>query len=163
MCREDAYHCPMTSTEAPVHWLAAPEDHDYPAAADYLTLLADPDTVAALVALLRSAPVVPKKAKDILRAAQLPLLPPDNPHVRADLAKILTGRHLSPILLVQGDMATGTPMQIADGYHRVCACYHTDENIPIPTKLAAMRAGKPLAVKAGKKYSKPGGPAKSKK
>ncbi|MQY23991.1 hypothetical protein NRB20_71240 [Nocardia sp. RB20] len=127
------------ATTDPVHWLDEPEEHDYPAAADYLELLADPHTVTNLVRRLRAAPIVHKKAKDILRAAQLSLLPPDNPHVRADLAKILTGKALSPILLVQGDLTTGTPIQIADGYHRVCACYHADENIPIPTKLAALR------------------------
>ncbi len=150
----------MTSIEQLVKWLDEPEAHDYPAAADYLALLADSETVAALVGLLHSAPVVHKKAKDILRAAQLPLLPPDNPHVRKDLAKILTGASLSPILLVQGDLSTGVPMQVADGYHRVCACYHTDENIPIPTKLAPMRDGKPKAVPApGKKVAKK--PAKS--
>lgn len=126
------------ATTDPVRWLDEPEEHDYPAAADYLDLLTDPHTVTNLVRRLRDAPIVHKKAKDILRAAQLTLLPPDNPHVRADLAKILTGKALSPILLVQGDLSTGTPVQIADGYHRVCACYHADENIPIPTKLAPL-------------------------
>jgi hypothetical protein len=159
----DVYHCPMTSTAPAVRWLSEPEDHDYPAAGGYLELLADPDTVTALVGQLRAAPMVHKKAEDILRAAQLPLLPPDNPHVRADLAKILTGKPLFPILLVQGDLSTGTPMQIADGYHRVCACDHTDENIPIPTRLAAMRDGKPVGTKAAKKPAKSGGSSKSKK
>lgn len=46
-----------------------------------------------------------QKAKDILRAARLPLLPADNPHV-------------------------------ADGHHRVCASFHTDENTEIPCRLA---------------------------
>jgi hypothetical protein len=26
-------------------------------------------------------------------------------------------------------------LQIADGYHRVCACYHTDENLDLPAVL----------------------------
>jgi hypothetical protein len=26
-------------------------------------------------------------------------------------------------------------LQIADGYHRVCASYHTDENTDIPVKI----------------------------
>jgi hypothetical protein len=30
-------------------------------------------------------------------------------------------------------------MQIADGYHRVCASYHTDENTDIPVVLAVAR------------------------
>lgn len=119
-----------------VHWKAEPDDHDYPAAADYLALLAPPDTVDALTTALRAAPIVTKKAKDILRAAGLPLLPVDNPHVKSDLAKIADGKPLSPILLVRGDLTTGVPLQIADGYHRVCASYHTDENTEIPTKIA---------------------------
>ena len=51
-------------------------------------MLAEDATVAATVAALKSAKPVYRKAKDILRAARLTLLPPDNPHVRADLDKI---------------------------------------------------------------------------
>ncbi len=116
-------------------WLEKPEAHDFPAAADYLALLADSTAVQELTERLRSGGVVHKKAKDILRAAQLRLLPVDNPHVATDLAKIKKGQPLSPILLVRGDFATGVPLQIADGYHRVCASYHTDENTDIPVVL----------------------------
>lgn len=66
---------------ATVKWLEKPEEHDFPAAADYLALLAGPDTVAALTQQLRAGTVVHKKAKDILRAAQLSLLPTDNPPI----------------------------------------------------------------------------------
>ncbi|WP_069161248.1 hypothetical protein [Nocardia altamirensis] len=121
-----------------VHWKDEPEEHDYPAAADYLELLAGPKIVSAVVDDLRAAPIVHKKAKDILRAAQLELLSPDNQHVRRDLIKIATGKTLSPILLVRGDFRTGTPMVIADGYHRVCAIHWADENIAIPAKIAAL-------------------------
>ncbi len=119
-----------------VKWLTEPEAHDLPAAADYLALLADSHTVDELTERLRAGSIVHKKAKDILRAAQLRLLPVDNPHVAADLAKIKKGQPLSPILLVRGDFTTGVPLQIADGYHRVCASYHTDENTDIPVVLA---------------------------
>ena len=64
-----------------------PDDHDYPAAADYLGLLADPADVDKLVGELKSAPLGYKKAKDILRASRLRLLPVENPHVKSDLAK----------------------------------------------------------------------------
>jgi hypothetical protein len=57
--------------------------------------------------------------------------------VASDLAKIKKGKQLSPILLVRGDYLAGQPLQIADGYHRVCASYHTDENTDIPVVLAA--------------------------
>ena len=120
---------------ASVKWLEKPEAHDFPAAADYLALLADSHTVEELTERLQAGTITHKKAKDILRAAQLGLLPVDNPHVAADLAKIKKGQPLSPILLVRGDFTTGVPLQIADGYHRVCASYHTDENTDIPVKI----------------------------
>ncbi|MGB8386928.1 hypothetical protein [Mycobacterium sp.] len=119
-----------------VKWLEKPEPHDFPAAADYLALLADSPTVKELTERLQAGSITHKKAKDILRAAQLRLLPVDNPHVAADLSKIKKGQPLSPILLVRGDFTTGVPLQIADGYHRVCASYHTDENTDIPVVLA---------------------------
>lgn len=121
---------------AGVQWLKEPEAHDFPAAADYLALLADAHTVSELTEKLQAGTITHKKAKDILRAAQLPLLTVDNPHVVADLSKIKKGQSLSPILLVRGDLTTGVPLQIADGYHRVCASYHTDENTDIPVIIA---------------------------
>ena len=120
---------------ASVKWLEKPEPHDFPAAADYLALLAAPGTANQLAEKLKEGIVTHKKAKDILRAARLRLLPADNPHVAADLAKIKKDQPLSPILLVRGDFTTGVLLQIADGYHRVCASYHTDENTDIPVVL----------------------------
>jgi hypothetical protein len=122
-----------------VKWLKRPEAHDFPAGADYLDLLADSPTVQDLTDRLQAGSVVHKKAKDILRAAGLRLLPVDNPHVAADLAKIKKKQPLSPILLVRGDLATGAALQIADGYHRVCASYYTDENTDIPVILVSGR------------------------
>jgi hypothetical protein len=127
---------------ASVKWLEKPEAHDFPAAADYLDLVADSATVKKLTTRLRAGTVAHKKAKDILRAAQLSLLPVDNPHVAADLAKIEKDQALSPILLVRGDLISGVPVQIADGYHRVCASYHTDENTDIPVVLATVSRNK---------------------
>jgi hypothetical protein len=120
---------------AGVKWLEKPEAHDFPAAADYLDLLADAQTVKKLTKKLKAGSVTHKKAKDILRAAQLRLLDVDNPHVATDLAKIKDGQPLSPILLVRGDFRTGVALQVADGYHRVCASYHTDENTDIPVVI----------------------------
>jgi hypothetical protein len=124
-----------------VRWLSEPEDHDYPAAGNYLALLAGGELVAALVARLRSADTVQQKAKDILPASRLPLLGVDDPHVASDLKKVRRAQDLSPILLVRGDIGTGRPLQIADGYHRVCASYHTDENTDIPCRIVDL--GKP--------------------
>jgi hypothetical protein len=121
-----------------VKWLEKPETHDFPAAADYLDLLAEPAIVKELTKRLQAGTVVHKKAKDILRAAQLSLLPVENPHVAEDLTKIEKGVPLSPILLVRGDIVAGVALQIADGYHRVCASYHTDENTDIPVVLVKL-------------------------
>ena len=123
---------------ASVQWLEKPAAHDFPAAADYLAMLADAQTVKKVTKKLKAGTVTHKKAKDILRAAQLGLLDVNNPHVAADLAKIEKGQPLSPILLVRGDFTKGVPLQIADGYHRVCASYHTDENTDIPVVIAAI-------------------------
>jgi hypothetical protein len=120
-----------------VKWLDEPEAHDYAAAADYLTMVAEPDSVDKTIAALRDAKTVYRKAKDILRAARLTLLPENNAHVKADLAKIGAGKKLSPILLVRGAAIGSMRLEIADGYHRVCASYVTDENTDIPCRLVS--------------------------
>jgi len=120
-----------------VAWKNEPDAHDYPAAADYLSLIASAQRVASMVAALQKAPVVTKKAKDLLRAARLPLLADDNAHVAADLDKVHKGVPLSPVLVIQGDLVKGLPAQIADGYHRICASYHVDENTEIPCRIVA--------------------------
>jgi hypothetical protein len=119
-----------------VTWKNQPDVHDYPAATSYLTLVLKPEQAAGLVATLGTAPIVTQKAKDILRAARLPLLPPDDVHVAADLEKVKHKQALSPILLVRGQLRTGVNLQIADGYHRVCASYHVNENTDIPCRIA---------------------------
>jgi hypothetical protein len=120
---------------AKVLWGTEPDEHDYPAAADYLALLAPAAQISEIVAALKQTPIVHKKAKDLLRASRLALLPKDNPHVQRDLKKIKNGKPLSPILVVRGELNTGVAMQIADGYHRVCASYYTDENTDIPVRI----------------------------
>jgi hypothetical protein len=122
-----------------VAWKAEPEKHDYPAAASYLSLIAPDGLVGKLVKELKKAPVTCYKAKDILRAAGLPLLDKDNAHVAADLRKIADQKALSPVLLIRGDLTAGVHAQIADGYHRVCASYHVDENTDIPCHVVDIR------------------------
>jgi hypothetical protein len=126
---------------AQVKWRNKPEPRDYPAAGDYLALLvADPALRAALVEQLRSAPLVRFKATDLLRAAQLPLLTSADAHVAADLKKIRKRVPLSPVLLVRGDLVRGFPLQVADGYHRVCASHLVDEDTDIPCRLIDLPA-----------------------
>ena len=121
-----------------VVWSAAPARHDFPSAASYLSLIAEPELVQVCTALLSQAPTVHRQAKDILRAARLPLLGADDREVAKDLAKVADGTPLSPILLIRGDLASGRVLQIADGYHRVCASYHLDENTDIPCRLVSL-------------------------
>ena len=128
------------SKSVSVKWAPAPAEHDYPAAASYLGLLAAPGLVDALTKLLAEAPTVQQRAKDILRASRLQLLPADDPEVAKDMKKITQGTGLSPILLVRGDLGDGRALQIADGYHRVCASYHVSENTEIPCRLVDVPA-----------------------
>jgi hypothetical protein len=118
------------------HWKEEPDDHDYPAAADYLSLLMGADEVEATVKALREATITHRKAKDLLRSSRLALLPPDNAHVAIDLQKVRKGELLSPLLLVRGSAGRDVPLTVADGYHRICASYHLDENADIPCRIA---------------------------
>ena len=117
------------------HWQDEPEDHDFPAAADYLSLLAPQTEVDKVVDALRSAQTIHRKAKDLLRASRLSLLPADNVHVRKDLGKVAEGKRLSPVLLVRGRGDKGMPLTVADGYHRICASHHIDEDADVPCRL----------------------------
>ena len=120
------------------HWKDEPEEHDYPAANDYLTLLLGEAQAARVVGAQREAPLIRRRAKDLLRASGLPHLPTTNPHVAADLRKVKKGRLLSPVLLVRGSLTKGLPLVVADGYHRICASYHIDENAEIPCRIVSV-------------------------
>jgi hypothetical protein len=126
----------MPAKAAKENWKNEPDDHDYPAAEDYLSLLMPPDSAKRVVRRLRTAPVVTRKAKDLLRASRLRVLPPENLHVARDLQKVKAGKQLSPVLLVRGQLTSEVPLTIADGYHRICASYHLDEDADIPCRIA---------------------------
>lgn len=112
-------------------WLSEPEEHDYPAAADYLELIFPKKDALRIADKLRKEKTVLKKAKDILRASNLPLLSEENIHVKADIQKVKKGKKkLSPILLVREEK-----LIIADGYHRVCAIYYLSEDIEVPCRI----------------------------
>jgi len=117
------------------NWKEEPDDHDYPAAEDYLSLLMPPASARRVVDRLRKASIVRRKAKDLLRASRLPPLPPENLHVARDLKKVRDGRKLSPVLLVRGEVGSDLPLTIADGYHRICASYQLDEDADIPCRI----------------------------
>jgi hypothetical protein len=121
------------SQKIKIKWLSRPEEHDYPAALSYLTLIYDPKTAAGFVNKLKKASVSEFKAKDIFRASRLPLLGAGNSHVKKDMVKIESEGGVSPLLLVR-DSANGKVI-IADGYHRLCAVYTFDEDAVIPCKI----------------------------
>ena len=120
-----------------VLWETEPEDHDYPAAQSYLSLLTDSDEISRMVIELRNSPIEIIKAKDVIRASGLALLDRSNFHVKRDLKKIMEKRALVPILLVRGDGGKHLPLTIADGYHRACAVYWNDEDDFIHARIAS--------------------------
>ena len=122
--------------DSDILWMVTPEEHNFPAALDYLSLIAAPVLAGRVIDQLRGASVEYRKAKDIVRAARLPLLPRNNPGVKRHLGKVADGKLLSPVLLVRGDVTADRPLHIADGYHRVCAAYWLDENCPVACRLA---------------------------
>jgi hypothetical protein len=126
-----------------LEWTEKGEAGDIDAAVKFLSLLCSDTKAKALVKSLRGSKLIEHAAKDLLRAAQLPLLPSDESHVDADLKRIHKGKALAPVLLVRGDLAAGLPLVVADGYHRICAVCYFDESAPIPCRIADARS--PLA------------------
>ena len=123
----------IATKQHPIRWLDEPQDHDYPAARSYLTLVIKPAEAKAAVAKLKKAKVMQHPAKDLFRASRLPLLDLNNSHVEKDKTRIDAGEKLSPLLLYR-DKRNGR-LVIADGYHRLCAVYHFDEDAMIPCKI----------------------------
>lgn len=111
--------------------MSDPEEHDFSAASDFLELLFQPEAAVDIANRLKATQTIRKKAKDILRASELPLLPKDNIHVKRDLQKVKGGEKLSPILLVRT-----SKLIIADGYHRVCSIYYLSEDLEVPCRIA---------------------------
>lgn len=116
-----------------IKWLDKPEEHNYPAAESYLTLIYNETRAKSIVKDLEKEDISEFKAKDIFRASRLSLLGVSNSHVEKNHEKIENEKKLSPILLVR-DIKNRTVI-IADGYHRLCAVYHYDEDALIPCKI----------------------------
>jgi len=115
-------------------WLETVDDKDLDAGRRYLELLFAPTSARALVRALKSAAVHSFAAKDVLRASELQLLPAKDPDVARQLKKIHKGAPLSPLLLVR---ETGhARLVVADGFHRLCAVMHVDENAEVACKIA---------------------------
>ncbi len=115
-----------------IKWLDDVADHDYAAAEAYLSLKLDAEAVKEAVKKLRKASVTRRRANDILRAAGLAPAPLDDPGVMKDLIKVIEGKRLSPVLVINSEPGA----DIADGYHRVSLVYRLDAYGEVPVKLA---------------------------
>jgi hypothetical protein len=123
-------------TSLGLRWLDDVAAHDFDSASAYLSLKFDPKQAAAAVGRLRKAEVTRRRANDILRACSLVALPLDDPGVRRDLLNAVSGKRLSPVLVV----STGDGGDIADGYHRVSLAYHLDPFGDVPLRIGAAPA-----------------------
>jgi hypothetical protein len=115
-----------------LRWKKDVEQHDYAAAASYLSIRFGEKRAEEVVRELRNLPVITRRANDILRAIRRDPLPLSDPGVLKDLKKVLAGEKLSPILLAQAD--------VADGYHRLCLAYALDPYAEVPLKLGGVTA-----------------------
>jgi hypothetical protein len=115
-----------------VRWLDDVAEHDYTAAENYLSIKYDRAAVDDAVKKLRASSVVTRRANDILRAAGLEAAQLDDPGVMGDLVKVVEGKPLSPVLVINARHG----VDIADGYHRVSLIYRLDPYGEVPLKLA---------------------------
>jgi hypothetical protein len=113
-----------------LQWKQDVAEHDYTAAASYLSIRFGESQAEEAVAELRKLPVITRRANDILRATLRDPLPLSDPGVLKDLKKVLAGEKLSPILVARAD--------IADGYHRVSLAYALDPYAQVPLKLGGL-------------------------
>ncbi|MGB7053119.1 MAG: hypothetical protein WBG41_16260 [Acidimicrobiales bacterium] len=122
---------PPDSESLGLRWLDDVAAHDFDAALAYLSLKFDEKQAANAIARLRKAGVTRRRANDILRACSLSALPLGDPGVRRDLLNAVSGKRLSPVLVV----TTGDGADIADGYHRVSLAYHLDPFGDVPLRI----------------------------
>lgn len=116
-----------------IKWYKCPEEHDYPAAVSYLSLMFPTKEIEKVVEDLKESDTVWFKAKDIFRASGLSLLGVSNSHVNKNIKKINKGKKMSPLLLVRD--RNNSKVIVADGYHRLCAVYHFNEDADIPCQI----------------------------
>ena len=127
---------PPSGESLGLQWLDDVAAHDFDAALAYLSLKFDKKQAVAAIGRLRRAAVTRRRANDILRACSLEPLPLDDPGVRRDLLNAVSGKRLSPVLVV----STGDGRDIADGYHRVSLAYHLDPFGDVPLRIGAAPA-----------------------
>lgn len=119
-------------SQVAIRWRDDVADHDYAAAEAYLTLKLPKKAADKTAARLRKEKLSSRRANDILRAAGLTAAPLDDPGVVKDLIKVIEGKALSPVLIVNGHGQA----DIADGFHRVSLVSRIDPYGVVPLKLA---------------------------
>lgn len=82
-------------------------------------------------------------AKDILRATDQTPAKPQDPHVKKKMRQMKRGKKIQPVLLiwVNGALGPEPRLIIADGFHRVSAAFHLDEDTEVHTLLAGAARG----------------------
>lgn len=115
-----------------IEWDDDVTDKDLDHAKDYLELRFTTKLAEGYVSALREAPVVMRRANDILRACRLDPRPMGDPGVLKALMKVAKGKKLSPVLMISFRQGG----EIAGGYHRVSLAYDLDPFQKIPVRLA---------------------------
>lgn len=119
---------------ATISWHDYPDEANYEAAYEYLSLLNLPKKAKALTEKLRDGELVLfRKADDIIRAAGHNILPMDDIGVQRAIRQIHSKTKLAPLLLISAKHQDR--IHIADGYHRACAVYYLAEGSRIPCFL----------------------------
>lgn len=106
-------------------WAPVPTEDDVLDATWFLTLL---DVSGPLAADLDQR-LYP--AKDVLRAARLPMLSKGSAGVAKWTKRLRDREPIPPVLLWVGSLSGNRPLLLAEGYHRVCACYLLGEDTEV--------------------------------
>lgn len=114
-----------------INWSPEVKESNYSGATNFLNLVYPFDIVPTLILKLNVQSLREFEAKDIFRASKLNLLPKDNFHVKVTTSFIDNEIQISPILLIKDK----GKLVIADGYHRLCAIYHYNENSLIQCQI----------------------------
>lgn len=122
------------ASKTEVKWLDKVGKDDFEAGERYLCLLYPDAASRKLIRSLKSARTARFAAKDILRASELALAPQKDPDVTKQSKKIAKGQALSPLLLIRE--SGHARLIVADGFHRLCAVHHIDEETQVPCKIA---------------------------
>ncbi len=108
-------------------WHTKLKDEHITAALEYLDLIFSSHDLekAKLLIEKHKHDITMHKAKDILRASNTPPLAATDGEVMDHLKKIHAGKPLHPVILVS--KVQHERLEIADGYHRISACYSIDD------------------------------------